>query len=547
MWKCLQILCLALGAASACLPSDAAANAFAAAERAARAGDSLRAYLLYAQAERLAPGNSRYARKRAALQGVAALSRPAQLGPVEAPGQTPERTPTQAPNQPMDPAIETVEATMKNEGIVESLELAAEPPPALTPSPGRQSFDLKGSAQTLFEKVAGAYGIQVTFDAAYVQPAASVTFRITDATAPEALRALEAATDSFLTPLGERRALVARDNAQKRTELMPVMAVAAPIPERLSLLEAQEITTAVQQTLEIRRISLDAAKRVVYFRDIVPKALAARQMFASLSRGRAQIEVDVEFVSVGRTSNLSYGLALPNAGAIIDFGKSFLNVPAVASPVGFLTFGGGGTLLGLGIANAAVFATLSKSSTETLLNSQIVALDGQAATLHVGDRYPVITASFSAGASGQAQLPQSLAPSVQFVDLGLVLKITPTIHDDMEVTLDVDAQFKGLGGTSVNGIPVINSQQYQGKVRLKDDEWAVIAGLVSTSDSQTPTGVLGLSNLPWIGGLFTHHVTEHDRSDTLVVLKPHLVSLPPWEYVTPALWPGTETRPVMPF
>jgi len=30
-------------------------------------------------------------------------------------------------------------------------------------------------------------------------------------------------------------------------------------------------------------------------------------------------------------------------------------------------------------------------------------------------------------------------------------------------------------------------------------------------------------------------------------LKPHLVSLPPWEYVTPALWTGSETRPVTPF
>ena len=36
-------------------------------------------------------------------------------------------------------------------------------------------------------------------------------------------------------------------------------------------------------------------------------------------------------------------------------------------------------------------------------------------------------------------------------------------------------------------------------------------------------------------------------SDTLLVLKPHLVSLPPWEYVTPPLWTGTETRPVTPF
>ncbi len=86
-------------------------------------------------------------------------------------------------------------------------------------------------------------------------------------------------------------------------------------------------------------------------------------------------------------------------------------------------------------------------------------------------------AAFPAPPPGQAK-PAAFAPTTQFVDLGLVLKITPTVHEDMEVTLDVDAEFKSLGSTSFNGIPVINSQQYQGKVRLKDGEWAVVAGML---------------------------------------------------------------------
>ncbi len=522
------MLCLAIVAAVSCLAAESAAYMFEAGEKAMKVGDSLQALLFYSRAADLEPSNSLYARKRTALQSAPALSRPAALQP---------------PTAVVDSASETVEAQLKTEGIVENAELPAAPPPVLAPSSGRHSFDLQGPAQSSFEKVASAYGIQLVFDAAYVPPP-STTLHITDATAEEALRTIEAATDSFLVPLGEHLAMVGRDTAQKRTELMPVIAVAAPIPERLSAQEAQEIATAVQQTLEIRRISLDAAKRVVYFRDTVPKGLAARRMFADLSRGRAQIEVDVEFVSVGRNSNLSYGLQLPSSAAIVDFGKSLQNIPSTAIK-GFFTFGGGSTLLGLGIANAAAFATLSKSSTQTLLNAQIVALDGQPASLHVGDRYPVTTSSFSGTSAGQNT--SGVAPTIQFVDLGLVLKLTPTIHEDMEVTLDVDAEFKSLGSTSVDGIPIINSQQYQGKVRLKDGEWAVVAGLVTTNDSETPTGIAGLSTLPLIGGLFTHHVREQDRSDTLLVLKPHLVSLPPWEYVTPALWTGSETRPVTPF
>src|SRR5579863_7566086 len=396
MSKGLQILCLVLAAAAICAAEDDAAWLFAAGEKAAHAGDRLQAYLLYSQAARLEPGNALYARKQNDLRGAPALSRPAVLAP--------------------DPAIETVAAQLQAEGIVDGGVLPAEPPAVLEPAPGKQTFDLKETAPALFEKVAGAYGIQVALDSGYTPLSAPVTFRIADATAAEALRALEAATDSFLVPVSAHSILVARDNPQKRTELMPVMALAVPIPERLTVQEAQEISTAVQQTLEIRRISLDPVKRVVYFRDIVPKALAAQEMFANLSRGRAQIEVDVELVSVGRTSNLSYGLSLPQVSIpIVPLTKSFQNVLPAALGGSFFTFGGGATLMGLGIVNSTFFATLSDSKSDTLLSSQIVALDGQAATLHVGDRYPIITSSF-AGTAGTAQAT-AFAPTTQFVDL----------------------------------------------------------------------------------------------------------------------------------
>ena len=129
--------------------------------------------------------------------------------------------------------------------------------------------------------------------------------------------------------------------------------------------------------------------------------------------------------------------------------------------------------------------------------------------------------------------------TVQFVDLGLVLKVTPVVHEDYEITLDVDAEFKTLGSRSVNGIPEIASRQYQGKVRLKGGQWGVIAGLVSTLESDSNNGVAGLAKIPGLG----RRVRERDLSETWIVLKPRIVSLPPWDTPTPSLWTGTETRP----
>lgn len=520
MLKCVQILALAVLGAATCLAAEAAQRLFEAGERAARAGDSLRALLLISQAAQLEPANAVYAQRRATLQ-KSPLARPVQLA--------------------SDPAQETVESQLRAEGILNTPDLPSAPPPRLEPDPGTKAFDLRTAPQALFEQVAGAYGIKVVFDGAYQAAAPSIRFRIAGATGAEALRALSAATDSFLVPVTGHVALVARDSTQKRAELTPTMAVAVPIPERLSVQEAQEIVTAVQQMLELRRISLDAAKRVVYFRDSAPKAIAARQIFTNLSRGRAQVEIDVEFISVARNSSLRYGLSLPTSSSIVNFGKALGNAVQNTGRA-YYAFGGGASLLGLGIADAAAFATLTKSSSDTVLRSEIVAVDGQLASLHVGNRHPVLSSSFS-GVSGAPAQNAGQFSSVQFVDLGLLLKVTPVVHENNEVTLDVDAEFKTIGSRSSNGIPEIASRQYQGKVRLTNGQWAVIAGLLTASEAQNTSGLPGLTSVPGL----SNRSRDRDASETWIVLKPRVVSLPPWERPTPPLWTGTETRPLTGF
>jgi general secretion pathway protein D len=437
-----------------------------------------------------------------------------------------------------DPADETVGAQLEAEGLLapdESSNLpAAAPPPRLTASSEKRDFTMKGSAKELFEKVAAAYGIRVLFAPDYNEPP-PFTFTITEAGYREALRSLEAATDSFVVPLNGSTALVARDTVPNRTQWTRVATMAVPIPERITVQEAQELVTAIQQTLEIRRISLDASRRVVYFRDTVSKVYAAREMFSGLSRARAQIAVDVEFLSFSKTSSLGYGLGLPTSFSIVDFGTLGATTAPSSTPAG------------IGIGNAVALGTLSRSSSTTSLESQIVALDGQAVTFKVGDRYPVATATFS-GVNGTNVAGGGTLPTINYIDLGLALKVTPVVHDDGEVTLDIDAAFKSLGSTDANGNPSIGNQEYQGKVRLKEGEWAVVAGLMQVTHSPSYTGVAGLSSIPILGYLFRAETHEDDSSEILLVLKPHLVGRPPWDQVPPApIWTGSETRPVTVF
>ncbi len=510
--------------------AGSAERLYQAGQKAERAGDSLHAYLYYARAAALEPNNERFAASKMALQATGKLIGRELLGP--------------------DPADESRNTALLEElspdGVAPDARQTVAPP-LLNGSPEKKSFDLKGDARTIFEKVAEAYGLQAVLEADYQAPPA-FNFRVAEVGFEDALHILEAVSNSFLVPISDRLFLVVRDTVQRRNEMTPDMSVIVPIPGRLSVQEAQEMIAAVQQTMELRHVSVDALRHVVFLRDSVSKVSAARLLFENLARLRPQVVVDVEFRSVERDSSLNYGLNLQNSIPLVDFGSVLHSKPVIpAGFTSFLAFGGGASFLGMGVASASAFANVTRSSADVILTSQIVALDGQAATLHVGDRYPIITAGYfgaPAGAAGQTFAPP---PTVTFEDLGVVLKVTPSVHDEGEVTLDVQADFKTLGGSTSNGIPVIGSRTFQGKVRLNHGEWAVIAGLVSATDSDTRNGIAGLSSLPWLGRLLRQNTLAHQSSEVLIVLKPHLVTPAPWDSVPRTIWVGTEAKPVTMF
>jgi type II secretory pathway component GspD/PulD (secretin) len=301
----------------------------------------------------------------------------------------------------------------------------------------------------------------------------------------------------------------------------------------------------VQQTLEVRKISVDPGRHMVYLRDQVSKVLVARELFEQLSRPRAQVEVEVELLSVSKTSSLGYGLGLPTTSSVVNFGTFLNNVAGpVAGIAQYLTFGGGKTLFGLGVTDATLMATLSRGSTESVLTTQLITADGQPATLNLGDRYPIITNGYYGNTAGTTGTVYAPPPTVQFQDLGLTLKVTASVHEGGEMSLYVETQYAVLGATTSNAIPIISNQKFKGQVRLVEGQWAVVAGLSEADTSDDYTGTWGIANLPWIGRWLRQNTVNKNTSQVLIVLKPRLVNLPPWEFPTPKLWVGTESKPL---
>jgi hypothetical protein len=508
--------------------ADQASKLYKEGRKAERKGEMAHAWLLYSQAAALAPKKSLYwlrsqaVRTRAALQSQVSIP-PSADGDAGEPEAAPEVT-----GQDLREARKPL------------------PPAELQALPGRKDFNLKGAPRALFEQLAHAFGLDVVFDGDYPEGGSPLPFRMEQADYREALHALDSATASFVIPLGPRLFMVANDTQQKRSDIEPAVTVIVSIPQTVTVQEAQELARAVQQVMEIKRFGIDSGRRLVILNGPVSKIRPAQKLFEDLLTYRAEVMVEVEFIEVTRNEALNYGLNLPTSFPLIPLTTELHQTPSISSSLSYLLFGGGASLFGIGVSSAQVIANFNKSNARTLLKSNVRSLDGMPATFHVGNKYPILTGGYFGPANFGGAGAYTPPPSFNFEDLGLILKVTPKINGTDETSLDLEAEFKVLAGQALNGIPIISNRKLTSKVRLKNNEWAAVAGMMSATEARSISGLAGLSQIPGFGALVRQNNNTSDGDEVIILLRPRLLSLPPDETVTRSVWVGTETRPMAP-
>lgn len=504
-------------------PDKRAAELAKEAKRANKAGHVVQAYLLYSEAAALDPHNDSYRTKRELLAPVAKLFTKAGLQTGK------ESLKPDLTSEPPEPA--------SPEEIAEARR--ALPPPDLKPDPVLKSFQLRGDEKSIITSVANAYGIRVAFDPTFdFHP--GIRFDIENADFRNAFTLLTSTTNTFLFPLSDRFIFVARDTDQKRVEYEPNVYFTVPLPDAVDAKDIQDSFNAARITFDLQRITFDGTNRTIIIRDRLSKALPARALLESILTPRPQISLEVDLLTVNKTGNLRYGLSLPTSYPIVPFGNLLASIAPII-PSGFtqfLTFGGGRTLFGVGITSATIFAVSSRSWTQSVFKAQILVDSGQTATFHVGDKYPIAQALTIVPPGGDDRfLP---APSITFEDLGILLKATPRAAENGDVALEIEASYRALGSGSINTIPIISQRELKSVVRLRQGEWAVMAGLVTNRKSVSRNGIAGLSEIPGIRELFGDTQRNTESDNMLLIIKPTFTRLPSPAMTGPSFFTGIE-------
>ncbi|QBE65453.1 type II secretion system protein GspD [Pseudoduganella lutea] len=199
----------------------------------------------------------------------------------------------------------------------------------------------------------------------------------------------------------------------------------------------------------------------------------------------------------------------------IDWSRVFnSNGPDMVGTTGFATRGG--PLFYLGVINNNIEVYLSalsnKGRVHTLATPRLLALEDQEATTNVGDQL---------GYRLTTTINNVTSESIQFLDTGVILRVTPSVDADGRIVMKVRPEVSS--GTVSAGIPSKKTTEVNTQLVANDGQAVLIGGLIKSSRTYRRQGVPFLADLPVVGKAFSSTDDGGLTTETIVVITPRIV------------------------
>lgn len=493
--------------------------------RAERQGRHIEAYLLYNRARALQPGNLTFLRAaRRVRRGAAQLM--AASGEHHAAIQmAPDSWEFERLSEEVPPA------TDGSASIIARGHRVPRQPARLSFRDHRASFRFRSTVLEAYEAVAREFGVRVRLhdDVDGDRP---IRATLSDCDLRCATRAIGALSKSVALVVAPDLLFVVEDNESARAEFETAAVSSIPFDSSLGVEDVTQLGQAIQQVLDIRRLSVTPSAGALFLRGPVSRVDMAHALASDLLRPQGAVQIEIEMVTASRSSQVRGGIDLPSSFPVVNFSTLFGGIPGAGGVERLVGFGGGKTVLGVAVGDANAEARLNTSTSESIHTMRLRGVHGTPAEFKVGESFPIMTAQYLSdqgsllGTPGYVQPP----PSVTFQDLGLNLTVTPLIHNAYEVTLLLEVAFKFLSGAAVNDIPVLANREFQSRVRLKRSEFAIVSGTAIFERRRLAGGLLaGLGTIPVLGSLFGRNERTWSQRELLILVRPRILRLPAGE------------------
>lgn len=280
--------------------------------------------------------------------------------------------------------------------------------------------------------------------------------------------------------------------------------------------DAKNIANTLKTILRMRDVVVDDKLNLVIVRDS-PQAIGlASRLVALQDVAEPEVMLDVEVLEVKRSRIVDFGIAWPSNISFAPL-QSADGHPLTIDQLRGLKAGS----IGVAGIGASITAQKTDGDSNILANPRIRVRNREKAQVVIGDKVPNITTTISPGAGGFA------SESVSYVDVGLTLKVEPTVYLNNEVairiTLEVSDLIDSLTTKSGTVAYRIGTRSASTVLQLKDGENQVLAGLINNAERSSGNKLPGLGDLPLVGRLFGTSHDTHDKTEIVLSITPHLI------------------------
>jgi general secretion pathway protein D len=398
------------------------------------------------------------------------------------------------------------------------------------------------SIRDILNFIAAATGINITYDRDYQDRA--YTVQLTGITLEQALTQILSANQLFYKVINQNTIMVVPDTAQKRANYEEQVIRTFYV----SHADATELSQMINTIIRVPAMAVqpmiapNKTSNTITIRATTAVAAIIEKMIDANDKPRAEIVIDVQILEVNRGRAKTFGVDL-----------SAYQIGAVFSPESDPRSTGSGTGTGTGTATTTINTTPSfnlntitrgvstadfylavpsavvhflETDTETKLiaKPQLRGAEGQKITLNLGDDIPVPSTVFTPLATGGANT--NPLTSFNYRPVGINVEMTPRVTIEGDVILDLLVE-NSTRSADVNvagqNLPSFGTRKVTTRLRLRDGESNLLAGLLREDDRSTLRGIPGILRLPVLNKLLGSNETDVRTTDIVMLLTPRIV------------------------
>lgn len=282
-------------------------------------------------------------------------------------------------------------------------------------------------------------------------------------------------------------------------------------------------------TKDIGKIYVDERSNRLIVSDLPHKIVDLRLLINALDTKTREVFIEAKIIQITLNKRFQSGIDWASIGRG-HFQQTF---PLIFSSFGQMTVGSiaphtstdaSGNTTTTYSGSGVILKLLDTFGTAHILSTpQIATVDGEEAKIMVGSKEAYTTSSVT-----QSQATTTTAQQVTFVDVGVTLRVTPTINTDgiitMKIKPEVSSVTRFLKTSQGDQIPIVESTNAETKVMVKDGATVLIGGLMSNRRVKSRSGIPLVSRIPVLGLLFRSTDDQVSNSELIVLLTPHIMT-----------------------